>query len=148
MDHEPHLLYKTHGTKKGLRCVYRNRLAIDKTSLFHGHVLRFSIGLFCASQSDLVNFIERSSDWMVEYLEEVFDHTLILSSEDPMVNLCVGLENEGVVDIRVMKEVGLSDFAEMIKSDFAGVLERQTDGRVWLEFVSVREHGSFEEGIA
>lgn len=131
-----------------LSCVFRNRLADDVTFLLHGHVLRFFIDLGGVDLGEMQNFLEKSSRWMEEYIEEVFSNTTLVSTNDQFSDLIVSLENEGLVDIRLMAEVGLGEFAKMIKQDFYQVLEDQTNGRLWVEKIRVFGVGEDHYGEA
>lgn len=85
---------------------------------------------------------------MEEYIEEVFSNTTLVSTNDQFSDLIVSLENEGLVDIRLMAEVGLGEFAKMIKQDFYQVLEDQTNGRLWVEKIRVFGVGEDHYGEA
>lgn len=143
-----HSMVKDHGMIIGRRCVYRNHLATDATKFLHGHSLGFIITLDCEDQQKLRNFIANKSAWMDEYLEEAFNHTVIVSTNDPYANVIAIMETEGLADLRWMVGVGIVEFAQMIKTDFSEVLKDQTNGEITIRFVTVVEHQANKQGIA
>ena len=140
----------------GLRCVYRNHKAMDATRFLHGHSLGFSITLTAEVDDKekygevgvLEKFRKEKSGWMDEYLEEAFNHAVIVSTEDPYANVIAIMETEGLADLRWMVGVGLTDFAQMIKTDFNEVLQQQTNGVIKVDLVIVTEHQANRQGLA
>jgi hypothetical protein len=147
---------KDYGMVVGLRCAYRYHRATDATRFLHGHSLGFSITLsaevddkekYC-DKGILESFIAHSSGWMDEYLEEAFNHAVIVSTEDPYANVIAIMETEGLADLRWMVGVGLPEFAQMIKTDFNEVLQQQTNGVIRVDLVIVTEHQANGQGVA
>ena len=141
-------IVKEHGMNIGVRCAYRIYQATDSTRFLHGHSLGFAISLSCEDEGKLKNFIEKTSGWMDEYLEEAFSYAVIVSTKDPYANVIAIMETEGLADLRWMVGVGLRDFAQMIKDDFSAILHNQTNGEIWIDLVSVVEHQANMKGLA
>jgi 6-pyruvoyltetrahydropterin/6-carboxytetrahydropterin synthase len=72
----------------------------------------------------------------------MFDHTLIVAEDDPHLSEFHRLSDLGLVDIRVMPQVGCEATAEFVFAHVEHFVAEQTSGRVWLDSVEVREHGA------
>ena len=74
------------------------------------------------------------------WLEDHFDHTLLLDAGDPLLPEFKALEERGACKLVVYEDVGMEGTCEFIKSYMDKWLEKETAGRVWLHSVEVREN--------
>ena len=74
------------------------------------------------------------------WLHEQFDHTVLVAADDPHFAEFQRLEELGLVDIRVLPAVGCEAIAAYAFAYVAQFVATETNRRVWLESVEVREH--------
>jgi 6-pyruvoyl-tetrahydropterin synthase len=74
------------------------------------------------------------------WLEDHFDHTLLLDAGDPLLPEFKALEKKGACKLVVYPDVGMEGTCEFIKNYVDKWLEKKTSGRVWLHSVEVREN--------
>jgi 6-pyruvoyltetrahydropterin/6-carboxytetrahydropterin synthase len=112
---------KTYGTDRGLSCCFRQwRATHSHCSLLHG----YSIGIKLVFESETLD----DKNWVCdfgglkafkEWSEHMFDHTLVVSEDDPHINkfkelAALGLNDVGgICDIRIVPGVGCEKFAEL-----------------------------------
>lgn len=112
---------KTYGTDRGLSCCFRQwKSTHSHCSLLHG----YSIGIKLIFESETLD----DRNWVMdfgglkafkEWSEWMFDHTLIVASDDPYIdkfeNLAgLGLNDRGgICDLRIVEGVGCEKFAEL-----------------------------------
>ena len=131
---------KTYGNETGHSCAFRQWRANSHCNLIHGYALGFEI-TFEAEELDDRNWVIDFGDLGVlkQYLKNTFDHTTVIAEDDPMMKFFVELENEGLVDLRVMSNVGCEAFAQEVYEFWR---ERYESQRVSVKSVRVFEHGA------
>jgi len=122
-------------------CAFRQPKASSHCKYLHGYRLVAKF-LFGCNELDKKN-------WVVDFgglkglkskLEDQFDHTTVISSDDPHLDTFKELHEKGIIDLRVMDGVGIEKFAEYCYNLASGFIEDMTDGRCWVEKVEVWEH--------
>jgi len=73
-------------------------------------------------------------------LNKQFDHTLCISSNDPLLLLFQQLNDSGGCDLRVMDAVGIEKTAEWCFKTAKEYLKEKCGDRCWVEKVEVYEH--------
>jgi 6-pyruvoyltetrahydropterin/6-carboxytetrahydropterin synthase len=134
---------KTYDHNEGLSCAFRQwRAAHSHCRFIHGYALAFHL-VFATRQLD-------SHNWCMDFgalkelrawLHHMFDHTLLVAEDDPHLGDFRQMALDGLVDLRVAPAVGCEATAKLVFDHVAEMVEKQTDGRVWVESVEVREHG-------
>ena len=76
-------------------------------------------------------------DWM----DYMFDHTLIVAEDDPFINVFQEMDKAGVAQVRVIPNTGAEKFAEYIYNKLNNFVLTETDGRVKVTKVKFAEHG-------
>jgi len=76
-----------------------------------------------------------------EWMDYMFDHTLICAEDDPSLPEFRKLEHEGVVQLRVIPATGAEKFAEYIYNKLNDFVQTETEGRVRVTKVKFAEHG-------
>ena len=135
---------KTYGHNIGLSACFRQWRAESHCRYLHGYALQVSFEF----ESDELD--ERN--WVVDFgslkslkgwLEDTFDHTLLVAEDDPKRAVLMALADEGLAKIRMVPATGCEAFARMI---FDATEVWLTDNgyapRVRLRKVEVREHGA------
>ena len=131
---------KTYGNDRGLSCCFRQwRSTHSHCSLLHG----YSIGIKLIFESETLD----DRNWVMdfgglkaskEWSEYMFDHTLVIASDDPhramfekMAEL--GLQDQGgVCDVRIVEGVGCEKFAELAYNTMKEILETFQSGKTWV----------------
>ena len=131
---------KKYGHERGLSAAFRQWRANSHCNLIHGYALGFEI-TFESETLDDRNWVIDFGDLGVlkQYLKNTFDHTTVIAEDDPMMKSFVELENEGLIDLRVMSNVGCEAFAQEV---YEFCRERYECERVIVKSVRVFEHGA------
>lgn len=137
-----HRSSKTYDHSEGLSCCFRQwRATASHCRLLHGYALAFHFE-FATDQLDDRNWcfdfggLKPVRSW----LHEMFDHTVLVAADDPERGEFERLAARGLVDLRVLPAVGCEAVAQHVFDHVAAYVREQTNGRVWLEAVEVREH--------
>jgi 6-pyruvoyltetrahydropterin/6-carboxytetrahydropterin synthase len=75
-----------------------------------------------------------------EWMEYMFDHTLIVAEDDPFLNAFKNMEEAGVAQVRIIPATGAEKFAQFIYDKVNPFIQEETDGRVKVIKVEFREH--------
>ena len=76
-----------------------------------------------------------------EWMDYMFDHTLIVAEDDPHLNAFKNMEEAGVAQVRVIPATGAEKFAEYIYNKLNKFVDTETEGRVRVTKVKFMEHG-------
>jgi 6-pyruvoyltetrahydropterin/6-carboxytetrahydropterin synthase len=137
-----YLSTKTYGNDRGLSCCFRQwRSTHSHCSLIHG----YSIGIKLVFESETLD----DRNWVMdfgglkafkEWSEYMFDHTLVVAEDDPMLdffkhmNEIVDVESKNhlsalphergaLCDLRIVPGVGCEKFAELAYKKMQNILE-------------------------
>jgi 6-pyruvoyltetrahydropterin/6-carboxytetrahydropterin synthase len=134
---------KTYGNEVGLSCCFRQWRADSHCNLLHGYSLGFRF-VFESNTLDERNWVYDFGDckWIKEYLQDNFDHKLVVAKDDRALEGIKELHNGGVADVIVLDNVGCEKFAEMVYNHVAPKIQEQSKGRVSLYSVECFEHGA------
>ena len=75
------------------------------------------------------------------WMDYMFDHTLICAEDDPALPKWEKLEEEGIIQLRVIEATGAEKFAEYIFNKINNFVLEETEGRVKVTKVKFAEHG-------
>ena len=76
-----------------------------------------------------------------EWMDYMFDHTLIVAEDDPFIKAFQQMEEAGVAQVRIIPATGAEKFAEYIYHKLNKFVETETEGRVRVTKVKFMEHG-------
>ena len=134
---------KTYDHNEGLSCCFRQwRADHSHCRLLHGYALAFKFTFACFSLDE--------RNWCFDFgglkpikswLHEMFDHTLVVAHDDPALPHFKDLADQGLVELRVLPAVGCEATASFVFEYVSRFVAEQTNDRVWLEAVEVKEHG-------
>ena len=135
---------KTYGHNIGLSAVFRQPNAEHShCHLLHGYSLAFTFTFGCDKLDD--------KNWAVDFgglkplkqwLEDNFDHKVVLDINDPHLDKFKMLEDEGLAELVLLDGVGAEMFAKHA-FDFADrLIKEATGGRCWVDSVECAEHGA------
>ena len=134
---------KTYGHNIGLSAVFRQPKAHSHCKFLHGYSLAFKF-TFGASNLDEKNWVVDFGGLkkLKKWLEDSFDHKLVLDRDDPMMYKFAELENAGLAEITILDGVGVAKFAEHAWKFADDLVKEASDGRGWCESVECSEHGA------
>jgi 6-pyruvoyltetrahydropterin/6-carboxytetrahydropterin synthase len=76
-----------------------------------------------------------------EWMDWMFDHTVIVAEDDPEIHSFKILDHNGVIQLREVKATGAEKFAEFIYHKLNNFVKTETQERVKVKQVEFREHG-------
>ena len=134
---------KFYDHSEGLSCCFRQWRAVHShCRLLHGYALAFRF-VFATRDLDrhhwCLDFGSLSP--VRSWLHDMFDHTLIVAEDDPERAALERLAAAGLADVRVLPAVGCEALAHLVYLRVNEMVDKQTEGRVWVDSVEVREHG-------
>ena len=135
---------KTYGHNIGLSAVFRQPNADHShCHLLHGYSLAFKFTFGC---SELDN-----KNWAVDFgglkplkqwLEDSFDHKVVLDENDPHLDDFKLLEEKGLAQLNIVDGVGAEKFAEHAWRFADRLIREATNDRCWCESAECAEHGA------
>lgn len=123
-------------------CSHRQHKHDGHCAFVHGYSRSFHF-VFACSHLDECGFVVDFGKlkFMKAYLENMFDHTLLLNPDDPLIPEFTLLEMKGAFDLRVMKYgVGMEATAREVLEEMHAHLQMATKGRAWVVSLEVREN--------
>ena len=75
-----------------------------------------------------------------EWMDHMFDHTVIVAKDDPMLNYFQNLDDYGVIQLRIVEATGAEKFAEFIFKKLNTFVRTETNDRVHIKKVEFMEH--------
>ena len=75
-----------------------------------------------------------------EYFAWLLDHTTVIAEDDPRLDLFKLMDDDGIIQLRILPHVGCERFAEFLYNKINEFLELETNGRVKATKVEVYEH--------
>jgi len=76
-----------------------------------------------------------------EWMDYMFDHTLIVAEDDPFVESFQSMGVHGAAQVRVIPAVGAEKFAEFVFNKLNEFVKTETENRVKVIRVEFMEHG-------
>lgn len=135
---------KHYGHEVGLSACFRQWRANSHCALLHGYALAFTF-VFEAQELDERNWVIDFGglDDLRKELRSMFDHKLLVASDDPDIHMLKALGRSGVADVLVIGDVGCEAFARMGHSMAQTIIKKLGQGeRVRVVSCEVREHGA------
>lgn len=143
------LVTKTYDHNLGLSACFRQWRADSHCRFLHGYALAFTLTFSCDTldaRNWVIDFGSLKS--VKKFLEETFDHKLLVAEDDPQLDELSALAGLGLADVMVLPGVGCEMFAEFVWNHVNTLLEHtrsEKDKRarnVWLVSVECREHAA------
>lgn len=137
---------KTYGHDIGLSAVFRQHRARSHCRFLHGYALAVRLEFECEDGA------RDENGWVVDfggmkdikrYLQETFDHKVLVAHDDPQKDEIMQLAGLGLADVVEVAGTGCEAFAAMIYIEVDQWLRRKYDPRhTRLAEVHVMEHGA------
>jgi len=135
---------KTYGHNIGLSACFRQPHADHSHCRFlHGYSLQFKFTFGCDKLDN--------KNWVVDFgglkplkawLEETFDHKVVLDAKDPHLDDFKILADKGLAELTILEGVGVEKFAFHAYKYANELVSLMTGGRCWVESVECAEHGA------
>lgn len=74
------------------------------------------------------------------WLDHMFDHTFLASEDDPYIDNFKKMEEDGIIQLRVFENIGMEGTAKFVFEKVNEMINKQSDGRAWVQKVEVREN--------
>ena len=75
------------------------------------------------------------------WMDYMFDHTVLVAKDDPMLNYFNNLDDYGAIQLRIVNATGAEKFAEFIFHKLNNFVKTETNERVKVAQVEFMEHG-------
>jgi len=133
---------KTYDHNEGLSCCFRQwRASHSHCQQIHGYALAFRF-VFATDTLD-------ENNWCLDFgglkglrawLHEMFDHTVLVAADDPQIAEFERMAGLNLMNLRILPAVGCEEVARYVHGQVGKMVGADTNGRVWVESVEVREH--------
>ena len=134
-------VYRSSKTFRNFPCSHRRWRHHGHCAYIHGYSRSFVIWFGCDRQTEngfVVDF--GSLGGVKDWLEEKFDHTMLLDSDDPLLDDFRRLESLGACRLVVFDDVGMEGTARYVFNWVDSWIREKTQGRAWVISVEVREN--------
>ena len=142
MTHKKFISTKTYDHNLGFSCAFRQWRAASHCRFVHG----YSLAVHLEFETTELDFRHWAVDFgslksLKGWLEDLFDHKLLIAEDDPELELFRQGHQRGVLDLVVVPYVGCERFAEMIfDATEVWLHDNGYEPRVKLRMVQVKEH--------
>ncbi len=105
---------KRYDHDRGYSIAYRQWRADSHCRFIHGYSLAFDLE-FESENVDVRNWVVDfgSLRTFKDFLDEYFDHTLLVSSDDPELEFFLDLDKRGLAQVREVEKTGCEGLAEI-----------------------------------
>lgn len=106
---------KRYGHERGYSIAYRQWKADSHCRLIHGYALAFQFE-FVSNTVDVRNWVADFGSFKTfkEFLDNHFDHTLLVASDDPKLATFQALHKEGLCKLVEVEKTGCEGLAEFL----------------------------------
>jgi len=134
---------KTYGHNIGLSAVFRQPLAHSHCKFLHGYSLQFKF-IFGCEELDERNWVVDFGGLkpLKKWLEDNFDHKVVVDREDPLLYKLSELESCGLAELTLFDGVGVEKFAEHAHKFADQLVREMTNNRCYCVSAECAEHGS------
>jgi 6-pyruvoyltetrahydropterin/6-carboxytetrahydropterin synthase len=134
----------------GFSCVFRQWKAEGTHCRFlHGYGVSFRV--WFEGELDERNWVwdfghAKRSQYKIDgmgpkvWMDYMFDHTTIIAEDDPGIGGFKTMDQLGIIQLRIIPDVGCEKFAEYIYNKLNPWVISDSNGRVKITQVEVREH--------
>jgi 6-pyruvoyltetrahydropterin/6-carboxytetrahydropterin synthase len=109
----------------------------------HGYSLKFKVW-FEAKELDDKNWVQDfgsfKNNGINNILKDIFDHTTVVAQDDPCLQDFKNMAEKGLIQLRVIENVGCERFAELVFHKINEVVLKESNNRVSVSKVECFEH--------
>jgi 6-pyruvoyltetrahydropterin/6-carboxytetrahydropterin synthase len=122
----------------GTHCKYLHGYAVSFRVWFEGQLDErnwvWDFGGMKRAKNTIMNMSPK------DYFAWLLDHTTIVAEDDPYLDEFKQMNEDGIIQLRILPAVGCERFAEYLYGVINDFLEKETNGRVKAVKVEVYEH--------
>jgi 6-pyruvoyltetrahydropterin/6-carboxytetrahydropterin synthase len=136
-------MFRSYKEFNGYSTAFRQWRANSHCRFIHGYALRFKVW-FDGELDDrnwVVDFGCFKRNGIKDWFKSMFDHTTCIAKDDPELKAFLEMEAKGLIQLRVMEDVGCEKFAEHVFEYLNKKIKEETNGRVKVHKVQCWEHG-------
>ena len=133
--------YTSTKTYRNLPCAHRQWKHDGHCAFIHGYSRQYTFH-FEAEEFDKHGWVVGFGDLkkLKEYLVDMYDHTMLISEDDPEVSLFKELHEKGICNLRIVPDVSLEGSAKTALLKANEILSELTNGRARCFQVEAREN--------
>lgn len=125
----------------GYPCTHRQWKADSHCKFVHGYSREFYFEFAANELSEefwVMDFggLKEVKQW----LAHMFDHTFLIAQDDPYLANFQQMDEDGIIQLRVLPNPGMEGTAKFVYDHVNNVIQKSTNGRVWVTKVEVREN--------
>lgn len=125
----------------GYPCTHRQWKADSHCKYVHGYSRSFHFVFECSELSKEIWVMDFGDLKEVKtWLDYMFDHTFLVSSDDPFIETFKDLDKKGVIQMRELPNAGMEGSAVFVFDHVNEMVKKKTNNRVWLYSVEVKEN--------
>lgn len=125
----------------GFPCTHRQWRAESHCRFVHGYSRSFHFEFAASGLTKEMWVMDFGGLKEVKaWLDTMFDHTFLVSADDPYRETFEKLDKEGVIQMRVLPNAGMEGTAEFVFNHVNEMVRKQTQNRVRIVRVEVREN--------
>lgn len=143
MKESEKLAKKFLSTKKfsGYPCTHRQWRADSHCRFVHGYSREFYFEFECLELTREMWVMDFGGlKEIKDFLAHWFDHTFLAAADDPYLERFKQLDQEGVIQLRILPNAGMEGTAHFVYQKASEILDRLTQKRVRILRVEVREN--------
>tara|TARA_Y100000780_G_scaffold132772_1_gene119437 strand:- start:151719 stop:152159 length:441 start_codon:yes stop_codon:yes gene_type:complete len=126
---------------KGYPCTHRQWKADSHCRFVHGYSREFYFEFECDQLTKEMWVMDFGGLKEVKaFLSDYFDHTFLVSQDDPFLETFQKLDEEGVIQMRVLPNAGMEGTAEFVYEKVQAIVSSITNNRVRVIKVEVCEN--------
>ena len=135
-------MYRSSKNFIGYPCAHRRWAHKGHCAFVHGYSRSFLVWFESNEREPNTGFVMDFGDLkeIKVWLEDKFDHTLLLDEEDPLLEDFQKLETQGACKLTVLPDVGMEGTAKYVFDHISKWVADKTSGRVWVHSVECREN--------
>lgn len=128
-------------TYHDLPCAHRQGYHDGHCRFIHGYNREITFYFSCNALDEnhfVVDFSKLKK--LKAWLEHMFDHTMLINENDPEREFFEEMHRRGLVDLRVMPNVGMEASSKFVFEYADKLVRDMTDNRCWVYKVETREN--------
>ena len=136
-------MYRSYKEFNGYSTAFRQHKADSHCRFIHGYALRFKVWFDgeLDHRNWVVDFGCFKRNGVKDWFKNMFDHTTIVAKDDPAILLFEEMDKQGLIQLRIMEDVGCEKFAEYVFKYLNKKVKEETKDRVKVHKVQCWEHG-------
>jgi 6-pyruvoyltetrahydropterin/6-carboxytetrahydropterin synthase len=139
--------YQSTKVFNGYSTAFRQWKSKTHCKYLHGYSLSFKVTF--QSELDQNNWVFNFGGFkkVKKYLSNTFDHTTVISADDPNIDWFEEAHSQGILQLIILESVGCEKFAEYIFNVLKRYVDTETKGRVSVIKVECFEDGANNSAI-